>query len=54
MAKQRGYSSTISSFKDWSARRADECESQFGLKRFPAQRGKRDQFLFADVWGDRS
>jgi hypothetical protein len=50
LAKQRGYSSAIGSFKDWSSRRPVECQSQFGLKRFPAQKGRRDQLLFADIW----
>jgi hypothetical protein len=53
IARSRGYPSEASAFRDWSARNPDKCQSQYGLMRFSASRGMRNQFMFADLWGDR-
>ena len=49
IARSRGYTSNRNSFKDWSARKPDDCRSLYGLVRFVGQKGDRSPLTFADV-----
>ena len=49
IAVTRGYPSTRNSFKDWTARRPDRCEAEYGIRRFPGRRSGKNELLFLDL-----